>query len=137
MKITVSRGSTGRSAPRALVLVTIALVGTAALVAALPLHETSPVGCPIRALTGLSCPGCGLLRSAHLVSRGQIGAALGTNPLATLLLAFVAPVALALWIAHRAGKLTIAAALSARERRAATVIVCLVVGANWIYMLTR
>jgi hypothetical protein len=137
VKISVSRRSTEGGVPRFLVVAAVVVLGLTVLVAALPMHETSPVGCPVRALTGLPCPGCGLLRSMHLLVHGRIGGALGTNPLATLLVALVAPIALALWIAQRAGKLTIRAALTSRERRAAWVIICLVVGANWIYMVAK
>lgn len=38
--------------------------------------------CPLLRLTGLYCPGCGGLRSAHAVAHGDIAAALGSNALA-------------------------------------------------------
>jgi hypothetical protein len=38
--------------------------------------------CPVLALTGLHCPGCGGLRSAYAVAHGDLGAALGSNALA-------------------------------------------------------
>jgi hypothetical protein len=38
--------------------------------------------CPLPALTGLYCPGCGGLRSAYAVAHGELGAALGANALA-------------------------------------------------------
>ncbi|MGX2997814.1 DUF2752 domain-containing protein [Streptomyces sp. JNUCC 64] len=36
-------------------------------------------GCPLLALTGLYCPGCGGLRSAHAVVHGDLAAALAAN----------------------------------------------------------
>lgn len=38
--------------------------------------------CPLLWATGLYCPGCGGLRSAHAVAHGDLGAALGANALA-------------------------------------------------------
>ena len=47
------------------------------------------------------CPGCGILRGIHDVTRGDLGAALGSNLLFFALVAPVMVVAWALW-AHRA-----------------------------------
>ncbi|MFF6997058.1 DUF2752 domain-containing protein [Streptomyces sp. NPDC008313] len=38
--------------------------------------------CPLLRLTGLYCPGCGGLRSAHAVAHGDLVAALGDNAVA-------------------------------------------------------
>lgn len=38
--------------------------------------------CPLLRLTGIYCPGCGGLRSAHAFVTGDFGAALGANALA-------------------------------------------------------
>ncbi|MBD0743326.1 hypothetical protein BG418_17285 [Streptomyces sp. CBMA152] len=40
--------------------------------------------CPLYALTGIYCPGCGGLRSAHDFITGHFGAALGANALAVV-----------------------------------------------------
>ncbi|MFD6291359.1 DUF2752 domain-containing protein [Streptomyces sp. NPDC060205] len=40
--------------------------------------------CPLLRYTGLYCPGCGGLRSAHAVAHGDLGTALGANALAVL-----------------------------------------------------
>ncbi|MEO3812875.1 DUF2752 domain-containing protein [Sphaerisporangium sp. B11E5] len=37
--------------------------------------------CPLLWLTGLYCPGCGGLRALHALTRGDVGAAVGLNPL--------------------------------------------------------
>ncbi|SCF75816.1 Protein of unknown function [Streptomyces sp. Cmuel-A718b] len=39
--------------------------------------------CPLLKLTGVFCPGCGGLRSAHAFITGDLGAALGANAIAT------------------------------------------------------
>ena len=41
--------------------------------------------CPLLTLTGLYCPGCGTLRALHALTRADLGAALGLNPLAVVL----------------------------------------------------
>ncbi|MFJ6710380.1 DUF2752 domain-containing protein [Streptomyces sp. NPDC091265] len=40
--------------------------------------------CPLLRLTGIYCPGCGGLRSAHAVAHGDIAAAFGSNALAVI-----------------------------------------------------
>ncbi|NBE54523.1 DUF2752 domain-containing protein [Streptomyces boluensis] len=40
--------------------------------------------CPLLRLTGVLCPGCGGLRSAHAFITGDLGAALGANALAVI-----------------------------------------------------
>ncbi|WP_374936878.1 DUF2752 domain-containing protein [Streptomyces sp. Ru73] len=40
--------------------------------------------CPLLRLTGIYCPACGGLRSAHAVAHGDLAAALGANALAVL-----------------------------------------------------
>jgi len=50
--------------------------------------------CPIRAMTGLYCPGCGALRATHALTHGDFGAALGFNVLFVLALPWIA----AMWL---------------------------------------
>ena len=50
--------------------------------------------CPVLALTGVHCPGCGGLRSAHAVAQGDLAAAFGANALAVLGYAVLAVVLL-------------------------------------------
>ncbi|MEO3752991.1 DUF2752 domain-containing protein [Streptomyces sp. B6B3] len=57
--------------------------------------------CPVAALTGLSCPGCGGLRSAHALAHGDLAAALGANALAVAVLAALT-VALLTWLLRAA-----------------------------------
>lgn len=49
--------------------------------------------CPIRAVTGLWCPGCGGLRAIHDLMQGDLAAAWGMNAL----LVVAVPVLVALW----------------------------------------
>jgi hypothetical protein len=49
--------------------------------------------CPILALTGLWCPGCGGLRAVHDLAHGQLAAAVSANLVVVLLV----PVVVTLW----------------------------------------
>ncbi|MFH8406164.1 DUF2752 domain-containing protein [Streptomyces sp. NPDC018019] len=62
-----------------------AVVAAFAYVGAVDPHEPGhyPV-CPLRDLTGVFCPACGGLRSAHAVAHGDLAAAAGANLLAVV-----------------------------------------------------
>lgn len=57
--------------------------------------------CPLLRLTGIFCPGCGGLRSAHAFAHGDIAAALGSNAAAVIGYAAFA-VLWALWMVRAA-----------------------------------
>jgi hypothetical protein len=62
------------------------LAGIAAAFSYVGLVDPNETGhypvCPLYGLTGLYCPGCGGLRSAHAVAHGDLTGALGDNALA-------------------------------------------------------
>ncbi|MFF8745784.1 DUF2752 domain-containing protein [Streptomyces californicus] len=62
-----------------------AVAGAFAYVGAVDPNEGGhyPV-CPLLRLTGVLCPGCGGLRSAHAFITGDLGAALSANAIATV-----------------------------------------------------
>ncbi|MFD7865910.1 DUF2752 domain-containing protein [Streptomyces sp. NPDC057682] len=62
-----------------------AVVGAFGYVATVDPNEPGhyPV-CPLLRLTGVLCPGCGGLRSAHAFAHGDLAAALGANALAVV-----------------------------------------------------
>ncbi|MGC4112465.1 MAG: DUF2752 domain-containing protein [Nocardioides sp.] len=77
------------------------LLGAAAVAAAtVALHVRDPHVrhswgvCPLYALTGVYCPGCGGLRAVNDLGNGHLGAALSSN----LLLVLALPFALALFV---------------------------------------
>ena len=45
--------------------------------------------CPLRAFTGLYCPGCGMTRGLHQLLHGNVAAALAYNPLIVLIVPIV------------------------------------------------
>lgn len=107
----------------------VALAAAAALVAAAHLYGI--VLCPLKRFTGVPCPSCGSTRAAFLLLHGDVAAAFAMQPLFTILALAALPAAAA-------------AVLSARFRRAATVVAAkplfwtaaaALVAANWIYAI--
>ncbi|MFS8203016.1 DUF2752 domain-containing protein [Streptomyces sp. CWNU-52B] len=78
----------------------VAVVGAFAYVGTVDPNEPGHYpACPLYQYTGLYCPGCGGLRSAHAVVHGDLGTALGANAPAVLgYLAFA--VLWTLWVAR-------------------------------------
>jgi hypothetical protein len=66
-------------------------------------HRAGAYGvCPLKALTGLSCPLCGGLRAVHDLTRGDLAAAAGDN-LAVLVLLAGAALWWVLWLRRGGG----------------------------------
>ncbi|MFD7664065.1 DUF2752 domain-containing protein [Streptomyces sp. NPDC059788] len=82
-----ARGAAGRRGVRGLVRRLTAPLGVLAAVVAsfvfVGLVDPNEPGhypaCPLLALTGIACPACGGLRSAHAVAHGDLAAAVGAN----------------------------------------------------------
>lgn len=47
--------------------------------------------CPLRAITGFQCPGCGTTRALHALLHGQFAAAFAFNPMLFVMSAAIAP----------------------------------------------
>lgn len=63
--------------------------------------------CPLRAVTGLLCPGCGVTRLCLALLRGDFGAAWQANPVLLLLLPALAVLAVRLAVRYvREGRTT-------------------------------
>jgi len=118
----------------ALVLALGAL-SAAALAPFLPWLASFVPGCPLHALTGVPCPGCGTTRAALALARGDVPAAFGWNPLAAAAFLFggaaclVAP----LWVASGRALPSLAPALPRRGR----IALVAAVGANWAWLVVR
>ncbi|OEJ27330.1 hypothetical protein AR457_25590 [Streptomyces agglomeratus] len=71
---------------RRLAVPVVALAGVAAAFAYVGMVDPNEPGhypaCPLLRLTGIYCPGCGGLRSAHAVATGDLVTALGANAMA-------------------------------------------------------
>jgi hypothetical protein len=80
-----------RSRARELRIGAAALVSAAAIWPALPLHP--PLACPMRAITGIPCPVCGMTRACVAAVHGHLGASLTFNP-AGVLVMLIAGIAL-------------------------------------------
>jgi hypothetical protein len=70
-----------------------ATLGAAAVLPALPGHPGLP--CPLRTLTGVPCPFCGMTTSVEATVHGHLGHAFAANP------AGIAVVALSVWLLAR------------------------------------
>ncbi|MCX5383014.1 DUF2752 domain-containing protein [Streptomyces sp. NBC_00083] len=95
---------------------TLAAVGSAFAYVGLvdPNHPGHYPVCPLFALTGVYCPGCGGLRSAHDFITGHLAAALGANALAVAGYLLFA-VGWAVWAVRTARGLPLRISLSDRQ----------------------
>ncbi|GAA4957086.1 DUF2752 domain-containing protein [Actinoplanes utahensis] len=92
--------------------------------------------CPLRTVTGVPCPGCGLTTAAVALVRGEFGEAFHANPLIFGLAAFT--VAVGPLVALRAsGVLRPPRPWSPVGRRRAGWIAGLLAAASWIFQLHR
>lgn len=55
-----------------------------------PMEHSFFPACPVKALTGFDCPGCGSQRAIHALLNGNFKAALYSNPLLMLLMPYLA-----------------------------------------------
>jgi hypothetical protein len=64
--------------------------GVAAVWPLLPVHP--PLACPLRSLTGIPCPLCGMTRACVAAVHGHLGQSLAFNPAGVLILVLAAVV---------------------------------------------
>lgn len=76
-------------------LVAVALHAAVTAAWGLPSTKVRLVPCPVRTVTGVACPGCGMTRSCNAVARGRFAEAWKLNPLSFALLSLAALVATA------------------------------------------
>jgi len=135
VKLHVTYDAPGFSVPRLAVIAGIALAALGLAVAVLISIAEGPVICPLRTVTGLPCPFCGMLRSANAVLRGHVGTAFATNPLDSLFLLVVLPAMIVTWAARVWRRVALQVELTPRERRTAWTALFLAVALNWAYVL--
>lgn len=112
-----------------------AMVGAAypAVVAHTSLHG---LPCPLRTITGVPCPFCGLTTATVALTHGEWGAAARTSPLAYLAAALVVGTAPIL-LARLAGMIRPPRPWSAAARKRTRLIVAVIVAASWVFQLHR
>jgi hypothetical protein len=112
----VQASTLGVREPNQLRVAAVSLVGVAAVWPVLP-HP--PIACPLRALTGIPCPLCGMTRACVAAVQGHLGTSLAFNPAGVLLvLAAVVAVVRPQWLTRV---------------RAPAWVVLVAIGALWLW----
>lgn len=119
------------------IIVTTVVVGIGGLYVILEPLLPFQLHCLFKSLTGLPCPGCGTVRSLHLLLHGDVVGSVQTNPLGLLLsLFFIASAVLVLRdIRHNDDLLY--RLMHYRWRPTALVVVVLLTLANWLWNINK
>jgi hypothetical protein len=92
--------------------------------------------CPLRTLTGIPCPLCGMTTAGTGLASGDLGAALAANPFVLLLAGFT--LVMAVLMAGRAmGRLAPPAQWPESRRRQSYWVVGVLAAASWVFQLHR
>ena len=92
--------------------------------------------CPLRALTGIPCPLCGMTTAATGLASGDLGAALAANPFVFLLAGFTLVMAV-LMVTRALGWLGPPAQWPESRRRHSYWVVGALAAASWAFQLHR
>jgi Protein of unknown function (DUF2752) len=119
----------------------LGLSGLAATVAAfgypsLSSHTRLALPCPLRTLTGVPCPMCGMTTAATQLAAGHLGAAIAANPF-VLLLAGVTAAMSVLLAARGLGMTPPPAEWPASRQRSSRRVIAALFGASWTFQLYR
>jgi hypothetical protein len=120
--------------------ITMFSAGAAAVGAVYPMIMAHTGGhgleCPLRALTGVPCPFCGLTTATVSLMHGDWGTAAKTSPLAYLVAALAVGTA-PIMIARVLGKAPLPRPASERTRRRISKGAAVVVALSWLFQLHR
>jgi hypothetical protein len=94
------------------------------------------IPCPLRTLTGVPCPFCGLTTATVAMTHGEWGFAARTSPLAYLAAALVVGTA-PLLVARTTGRAGPPRRWSTTARKRTGWIVAVIVAASWVFQLHR
>jgi len=94
------------------------------------------IPCPLRTLTGVPCPFCGLTTATVAMAHDQWLTAVKTSPLACLV-AILAAVTAPLLVARNAGVASLPRPASDRARRRITRGAYVLVALSWLFQLHR
>jgi hypothetical protein len=92
--------------------------------------------CPLRTLTGIPCPLCGMTTAATGLVSGDLGTAVAANPFALLLAGFTL-VMTVLMVARALGRAPAAAQWSPSRRRQTLWVAAVLAVASWAFQLHR
>ena len=92
--------------------------------------------CPLRTLTGIPCPLCGMTTAATALASGDLGAAMAANPFVLLLAGFTLVMAV-LMAARAIGRLPGAAQWPGSRRRQSYWVAAVPAAASWAFQLHR
>lgn len=95
------------------------------------------IPCLFKSVTSVPCPGCGGMRSATLLFHGDIAGALRTNPLSVLTIIFIGVSAIWLLADIIRNRDTYWEIYRRRWSRTATIIVILIILANWAWNIYK
>ena len=127
----------GYSVPEHVTMFAVGAAGLGAVYPALMAHTGGHgLPCPLRTLTGVPCPFCGMTTATVSLTHGEWGSAAAANPLVYLLAALAAsmiPVLLARVTGRAPGPRPWPEAMRRRTRWAMAVLV----GLSWLFQLHR
>jgi Protein of unknown function (DUF2752) len=124
------------SVPEQLGVAGLAAGGAAAAYQAALGGEGLWLPCPLRSLTGIPCPLCGMTTAATGLASGDLVAALAANPFVLLLAGFTLVMAV-LMAARALGWAPRAAQWPTSRRRQSYWVVGLLAAASWVFQLYR
>ena len=124
------------SVPEQLGLAGLGAAGAAAAYQAALGGEGLWLPCPLRSITGIPCPLCGMTTAATALASGDLAGALAANPFVLVLAGFTLVMAV-LMVARAAGLVPGAAQWPASRRRQSSRVAAVLAVLSWAFQLHR